>query len=125
MKFNTFAASLMAMGAALLPAVIASPANAKGLGLDFEGIENKVRSGAIAVANSDQPFDERSSRVAYRNGDIIDASLVGADSVLLAERQLQSGELSMKSCSDACDDDDISGTCTRVLGCFEVVSVPW
>ncbi|KAI5782166.1 hypothetical protein FPQ18DRAFT_361874 [Pyronema domesticum] len=44
-------------------------------GIDMGSIQNKVRSGAIAIANSDRPHDERKNQSHYRNGDKVDTTI--------------------------------------------------
>jgi hypothetical protein len=45
---------------------------------DVDAIHNKVRSGAIAIANQQRPVDERIQRVQYRNGDFVDTTIAEA-----------------------------------------------
>lgn len=54
--------------------------------LNLEGLNNKIRSGAVAVANSGHPSDSRIQRVASKDGVIIDATEVFAGPNGLVDR---------------------------------------
>jgi hypothetical protein len=74
--------------AALASSAIASAVSARGMsGIDFEGIQNKVRSGAIAIANNDHTIDEHNKKASYRNGDLIDTTIAEAPAHKLLRRQ--------------------------------------
>ena len=45
-------------------------------GIDFDALQNKVRSGAIAIANADRPRDEHGKHANYRNGDVVNTSII-------------------------------------------------
>jgi hypothetical protein len=64
--------------AVLAASAVASPVRNCLPGMDIEGIQNRVRSGTIAIANADQPLDERTQRCAYRNGDLVDTTIAKA-----------------------------------------------
>ncbi|KAI5811944.1 hypothetical protein BZA77DRAFT_360159 [Pyronema omphalodes] len=64
-------------------------------GIDMGSIQNKVRSGAIAIANSDRPRDERKNQSHYRNGDKVDTTITD-----VPEREEQPCE---HQCEHKCD----------------------
>lgn len=55
-------------------AAMAAP-NRNARAFDVDAIHNKVRSGAIAIANQQRPVDERTQRVQYRNGDVVGTTI--------------------------------------------------
>ncbi|KAF8542610.1 hypothetical protein BDD12DRAFT_802782 [Trichophaea hybrida] len=90
MRWNALnLAGAIVFGAAVFPVAFASPAPGRNLGgIDIDSIQNKVRSGAIAVANSEQPFDERNKKSTYRNGDLVDTFIIEVPENNLQRRQL-------------------------------------
>lgn len=70
----------LAMLVAQLPVATASPVairpNILPDGIDFDALQNKVRSGAIAIANADRPRDEHGKHANCRNGDVVDTSII-------------------------------------------------
>jgi len=82
-------AGMMVFGVGILPVAFTSPTPGKNLGgIDIDDIQNKVRSGAIAIANSEQPFDERNKKVIYRNGDLVDTAIIEVPENELERRQV-------------------------------------
>jgi len=55
----------------LLSWAAASVALPLGLGLDLEGMSNKLRSGSVAIANPYHPSDMRRERIVKHNGNIV------------------------------------------------------
>ena len=55
----------------LLSWVAASVALPLGIGLDLEGMSNKLRSGSVAIANPYHPSDMRRERIMKQNGNIV------------------------------------------------------
>jgi len=55
----------------LISWVAASVAFPLGIGLDLEGMSNKLRSGSVAIANPYHPSDMRRERIMKHNGSIV------------------------------------------------------
>jgi hypothetical protein len=111
-----------------VPAVVGNPLKGMGM-LDQGGLENKIRSGSVAVANRQQPRDERNSQVSFHNGKRVsgeNTTPVTDSAITLFRREAQPSEndctfphcddISMKRCGN------INNQCYSLLGCFDVVS---
>jgi hypothetical protein len=81
MQFPFLCLAVLVAPALAIPARSSMPGS-----MDIEGIQNRVRSGAIAIANADQPIDQRNQRCAYRNGDLVDTTI--AQAPVLHRRQI-------------------------------------
>ena len=150
MRFN-FAVAL-ALGAAVPPATFASAIPVKANPFDVEAIQNKVRCGAIAIANREQPYDEHNKKANFRNGDVVDTKVIEDPENQLRRRQEETdatcdGEISScedqinqlygnaeqytgevdYQCNARCDGlqfDALNGmTCGRILGYYEAEPV--
>lgn len=71
MKFPATLLMLLASTAVAIP--LASPG---WQGYDFGSLQNKVRCGAVAVANQDSPRSGRIEHVSFQNGDQLDATVL-------------------------------------------------
>lgn len=71
MLFTTYFTTALLV---LAGSVAANPSAAKHPGIDLAQMHNKVRSGAAAVANQENPRCGRIDRVAYQNGEQLAAS---------------------------------------------------
>ena len=75
MQNFAIAAFLLCFAAGIMAAPAPSPARQMAP-IDIEAIHNKVRSGAVAVANAENPRSGRVERVAYNNGDLLDGTIL-------------------------------------------------
>lgn len=55
----------------LLTCTVASVALPLDIGLDLEGMSNKLRSSSVAIANPYRPSDMRRERIVKQNGKIV------------------------------------------------------
>ena len=119
MKWTTLvlAPLTLALLVTQLPVATASPAATRPDrlldGVDFDALQNKVRSGAIAIANADRPRDEHAKHASYRNGDVVDTSIIDTPD------HLPEGGLHARHYGGRCGHD---GPCR---GHPVVVGVPW